>query len=270
MQAQAPAPADKAVGSGAAVAGSGSSTSSIPDVTVPQTQMVIRSAEVTVGVKKDGFQDAEQLLTNLVTGYGGYLGTADTPVSTSRITSGTLSYQVPAAKFQDMLTALGQVGTVEGLHVSGEDVSQQYVDLQARLKSQEEYRDAIQALLQKATTIQEILQIEQQLVPIQTTIEQLQGQINRLNAATTYYTVTVHLQEPPVAIPAPAPVDDWGFKTSVVQGLHNFVWTINLVVLVLGALGPVLVLLGLGLGIFRWRRGYVLRRPITPAPTAAA
>lgn len=267
-----PPAADAKVGGGGAALASGSASaqsSSIPDVTVPETQTVIRTAEVTVGVKRGGFQDAEQQLTTLVTGYGGYLGSADTPISTGRITSGTLSYQVPAAKFQDMLSAVGRVGTVQGLHVSGQDVSQQYVDLQARLKSEQEYRDAIQALLQKATTIQEILQIEQQLAPIQSTIEQLQGQINRLDAATTLYTVTIHLQEPAPPISSPAPVDDWGFKTSLIQGLHNFVWTINTVVLVLGALGPVLILVGLVLALARWRRGYLFRRPITPAPTPA-
>ena len=94
-------------------------------------------------------------------------------------------------------------------------------------------------------------QVQTQIGQITGQIEQLKGQIQYIDHNTTYSTVTVNLLE------AGAPVqvqkqDSWGFATALIDGAHNFVTTINYVITGLGAIGPILVLLGLG--YLLWRR----------------
>ncbi len=60
------------------------------------------------------------------------------------------------------------------------------------------------------------------------------------------------MTEAAAAAQAPAPSDSWGFKTALMDAAHNFVATINYVVVALGVLGP-FILLG-GLGYLLWRR----------------
>jgi hypothetical protein len=228
-----------------------------PDLTVPQDQKVIRTGDLTINIKKGGFQGTRQQAEEIVTAKGGFLDTASSPVTGDTIRSGDLTFKVPASKFEDTLNALGTIGKVQGMSVSGQDVGQQYVDLQARLTSEEDYRSAMLALLAKATTVQDTLSVYNQLTPIQTAIEQLQGQISYLDSATTYYPITLHLAEPD-AVVSPPPSDDWGFRTAVSQALHSFVGTINDITLALGTLGPILILIGFGLVARRW--GWMTRR----------
>jgi uncharacterized phage infection (PIP) family protein YhgE len=143
------------------------------------------------------------------------------------------------------------MGKLQSEHISGNDVSAQYVDLQARLANAQAQRDAMLALLRKAQTVSDIIAVQTQLGQITAQIEQLRGQINYLDHNTAFSTITVSLFE------AGAPstttsVDSWGFVTALSNAAHNFVITINYIISGLGALGPILILLGLGLLV--WRR----------------
>jgi hypothetical protein len=61
------------------------------------------------------------------------------------------------------------------------------------------------------------------------------------------------------AAPQAAPADSWGFQTALSDAAHNFVATLNYVISGLGALGPILVVLGLGYLVWRRRRAPVAR-----------
>ena len=144
-------------------------------------------------------------------------------------------------------------------HITGQDVSAQYVDLQARLANEEAQRNAMLALLAQAKSINDIITVQNQIGQITQQIEQLKGQIQYLDHNTAYSTVAVTLTE--AGAPAPATTaDTWGFATALSDAAHNFVTTINYVVSGLGAIGPVLVLVGLVYLVWRRRGSPGLRR----------
>ena len=164
---------------------------------------------------------------------------------------------VPAAHFDATIDELSKVGKVQSEHISGTDVSAQYVDLRARLANVEAQRNAMLALLSQAKNINDIIAVQNQIGQITGQIEQLKGQIKYLDDNTSYSSVAVTLTE--AGAPAQAPTSDsWGFATALNDAAHNFVATINYVVTALGAVGPLLVLAGLG--FLLWRR----RRPAAP------
>jgi hypothetical protein len=230
-----------------------------PNQSVPtaQAQQVIKSAQLTITVKSGSFDSQLTAVRSLVELEQGFIAGTDAqanPVSGDQIRTGVISFMVPSAKFDETIDALNHFGKVQNEHITGQDVSAQYVDLKARLANAEAQRDAMLALLARAQNIPDIIAIQNQLGQITQQIEELKGQIQFLDHNTAYSTVSVTLVEAGAPVQA-ASSDSWGFATALSDAAHNFVTTINYVVSGLGAIGPIVIILGLGYLLWR-RRGY--------------
>ena len=121
--------------------------------------------------------------------------------------SATLTIRVPQARFNDALRQIRDITDVEVLSssVDGKDVTDQFVDLQARLKAKQDEEQRYLTLLARADKVDDILKIDSVLAQVRTQIEQLTGQVNSIKARTTFSTITV--QVAPTA-PAPVPTPD--------------------------------------------------------------
>jgi hypothetical protein len=230
-------------------------TGQLPNV-VPTIQgpQVIRVAQMTITVGSGSFDSKLAGVRALVQLQGGFISGTDAqsnPVTNDQIRTGVITFMVPANRFDDTIDQLAKLGKVQTEHISGNDVSAQYVDLQARLANQQAQRNAMLALLKRATSISDIIAVQNQIGQITGQIEQLKGQIQYIEHNTAYSTVTVNLLEVGAPLQT-APRDSWGFASALSDGAHNFVTTINYIVSGLGAIGPILVLLGLG--YLLWRR----------------
>jgi hypothetical protein len=118
----------------------------------------------------------------------------------------TVTVRVPNDRFND---ALAQLKAIEGTEllsaqVTGEDRTEQFVDLEARLRAKQQEEARYLALLARANTIDEILKIDQVLSQVRTQVEQLQGQLNALKNRSSMATVTVAIS---TAAIAPRPLD---------------------------------------------------------------
>ena len=233
-------------------------TSIAPNQPAPvpiQGPLVIRQAQLTVSVSSGSFDNKLADVRHLVELEQGFIAGTDAQVNPQlpddHIRTGVISFMVPAKNFDDTIDSLAKLGRVQNEHISGQDVSAQYVDLQARLANEEAQRNAMVALLQRAQSVSDIIAIQNQLGQITQQIEQLKGQIQYLDHNTSFSTVTVNIVE--AGAPAPtAANDNWGFATALADAAHNFVTTINYLITGLGAIGPVLLLVGLA--YFVWRR----------------
>ncbi len=241
----------------------GADTANPPADVVPAVQgpQVIKQAQIAITVAAGSFDSKLAAVRALVEGEQGYIAGTDAqtnPAANDQIRTGVVSFMVPAANFDTTIDQLSRVGKVQSEHISGQDVSAQYVDLKARLANEEAQRDAMLALLKQAKTITDIISVQNQLGQITQQIEQLKGQIAYFDHNTAFSTVTVTLTEAGAPVQT-ASSDSWGFATALNDGAHNFVATVNYVVTGLGAIGPILVLLGLGYLVWRSRR-----RPVVP------
>ena len=217
---------------------------------------VIRTAQIAVEVRNGAFDTTVDKLFALSTSLGGYISGSVANADSGSLRTGTITFQVPTDKFSEAVSDVRALGTVQNLAIGGQDVSAQYVDLQARLKNAEAQRDAMLALLQQARTVSDIIAVQTQLGQITASIEQLKGQISYYDHATSFSTVSVSVHEAAVAL---KPVtDDWGFAAAVSQGLHGFVGTLDYILVGVGYVGPVLLLVVLGLVAFRLRRRFAL------------
>jgi hypothetical protein len=241
----------------------GSSTNPITDVVPPiQGPQVIRQAQLAISVKSGSFDSSLGAVRSLVELQQGYVSGTDAqanPVTNDQIRTGVITFMVPATKFDATIDALSKLGTVQNEHISGQDVSAQYVDLQARLANEEAQRNAMIALLARAQTVSDIINVQNQLGQITGQIEQLKGQIQYIEHNVAFSTITVQLTEAGAPLAA-ARTDNWGFAAAVSDAAHNFVTTVNYLITGLGAVAPVAIILGLGYLVWRraghpgWRR----------------
>jgi Domain of unknown function (DUF4349) len=218
---------------------------------------VIRTAQIAVEVKNGSFDGTLDKLFTISTSLGGYISGTAAIADTGALRTGTITFQVPTDKFNEAITQVRALGTVQNLAIGGQDVSAQYVDLQARLKNAEAQHDAMLALLSQAKTVPDIIAIQNQLGQITAQIEQLKGQISYYDHATSFSTISVSVHEAAVAL-KPANTDSWGVTAALLQGLHGFVNTLDYVLVGVGYVGPVLVLFVLGFFAFRLRRRFAL------------
>jgi hypothetical protein len=235
--------------------GAGTSTNPGGDV-VPGIQgpQVIRQAQLSISVKSGSFDSSLASVRSLVELEQGYVSGQDAqanPITNDQIRTGVISFMVPATKFDETIDALSKMGKVQTEHISGNDVSMQYVDLHARLVNEEAQRDAMLALLARAQTIDQIIQVQNQIGSITGQIEQLKGQIQYIDHNVAFSTITVQMTEAGAPVTA-APSDSWGFASALSDAAHNFVATVNYLITGFGAVGPILILLGLG--FLLWRR----------------
>ncbi len=220
---------------------------------------VIRTAQIGVEVKNGDFDSTVDKLFAISTTLGGYISGSAATADTGSLRNGTITFLVPTEKFTEAVRQVRALGTVQNLAIGGQDVSAQYVDLQARLKNTEAQRDAMLALLGQAKSVSEIIAVQTQLGQITGQIEQLKGQIAYYDHATSYSTISVNVHEAAVVLkPATPTPDSWGIKEALLQGLHGFVNTLDVVLVGVGYAGPILVLLALGFAAWRLRRRFAM------------
>jgi hypothetical protein len=221
-------------------------------------------------------------VTVIAADYGGYIISSHTWLE-DEYKHATARLGVPAQEFENVLRRLrGLALEVTNEVASGEDVTDEYVDLQSRLTNLQATRDRIREFLDKAATVEEALKVNEQLSTVEGQIEEIQGRMNYLKDRAAYSTIDVTLnpQRPtptpsatPTATPTPTPVA-WrpgktfdgavGTLSSVLRGLGDAViW----VVVVLGpCLVPVALLVALVI-LLRRRQQRRKAAPQTPEAT---
>jgi hypothetical protein len=200
-QGPADAPADA---SGAATGGSGATGGDNPAGLPAQLdRKIIQTAtlDVTVEAVSKSFEN----VGNIAAGLGGFVASSQFGNDGDRQTA-SITIRVPGDKYQDALVQLRKLGDVKGEQSGANDVTEEYTDLQSRLKNLQAIEGQYVELLQKAANITEVLTVQDRLNATRADIEQVQGRINLLDHQTDLATITVHL-DPPVVTKAEPKTD---------------------------------------------------------------
>jgi hypothetical protein len=167
------------------------------------SRLIIKNAEVRLLVADTDV--AIERTTQVVTDVGGYIISSQTwydDWDARYYKYATISIGVPVDQFEHALSRLRQIAIrVLDETASGEDVTDQFVDLQSQLKNLEATRDRIRSFLDRAQTVQEALTVNQELSEIEAEIAKIQGRMNYLNDRSAFSTITIQLEPdlPPIA-----------------------------------------------------------------------
>ena len=155
-----------------------------------------------VSVEVEAVAEAVVLVRTIAESRGGFVEQLSRSGAGER-QSATLTIRVPQPAFFEALEQIGDLGTVEEEHVESQDVSEQFVDLEARLRAAEREEESLLKLLERANTVSEILTIERELGRVRSEIERLQGQLNFLSRRVDLATISVSLRPPGVRFVEP-------------------------------------------------------------------
>lgn len=164
---------------------------------IPGTNAVARKviSAATLEIRVKSSAGAADELSGLAVAMGGFVQSSSTATTENGGHSATLIMRVPADKFQGFITAAGQAGKILRKEVSGQDVTEEYVDLQARLRNWENQERQLNLIMSRARTVGEVLAVQDKLGTVRETIEQIQGKIKYYDYNVTLATVTVSLFE---------------------------------------------------------------------------
>lgn len=193
-------PADAAASAkGASADGQPASFNAPADGGDPQAgRSVISSATLTV--KVDNVGPAKDRAADAAQGAGGYVFGEQTTFGQK--STSVLTLKVPPAAFRPLLDELGHLGVLDAQDVKTDDVTQQVVDLQARITATEASLERTRALLGQAKSITELSQLENEVVRRQSDLESLRGQQKTLQAKVDLATITLTLSGDADATPA--------------------------------------------------------------------
>jgi len=233
-------------------------------------QKIMANAELDIQVEAGEFQAAFDKALLLADRYGGYVLSSNSYASGEEdsIKSGAIAIRVPANVFAKALSDAAKLGELKRQNVWTEDVSAEYVDLQARIVNQQAYVNSILALLAKAKTVQEILTVQQTLTYAQQELEQLKGRMRYLDEHTAFSTLTLSIYETGVEATPPS---EWGFGEALKDAVHNLVDAFSAVVRGLGWIVPILVILGIiGVVVYLLVRAATRKRRQSPPDSGSA
>jgi len=235
-----------------------------PKKLVPDTRSIVYTGSITVLVSN--VDTAASKAGAMATGAGGFVGGDKRTINDKR-SEAQLVLRVPSARFNEILTSLSKDlgGKEESRAVSTEDVTDQVVDVNARIATAQASVDRVRALLARAQTISEIVSLESELSRREADLESLKARKAKLDDLTSLSTITVLLLGPDAAGEQPKK-DDSGFIAGLKKGWHAFVASLVVVLTVLGALLPWIVMLGLPVVAVLW---LLRRRRERPVPTPA-
>ncbi len=250
------APSSRGLAAGTLAPSQNQKAPALPQGAVGQSAKIEQTGTLDLAVKKGALARTMTGLTNLAASVGGFVANSQSQNGTSGGSAyGTITMDVPVNDFAAVLKAAERYGKTSNLSTSATDVTGQYVDLQARLTALEDSRQQYLTILAKATSIGDILSVQEQLDSIQQQIEQLQSQLQLLTSQTSYSKVSMTVSEgtPP---PAPGPLPESGLVRAWHDSVGGFVAGVEGVVRLAGPFLFALLCLALVAvgGRVLWRR----------------
>ena len=184
----------------------------------------------------------------------------------SKAKTAQVTLRVPASKLASVETEVAKLGSVLTQSASESDVTQQHVDLAARLKNLQAEEVRVRSFFERATKVTEMLEIERELTRVRGEIEAMQAQISYLEQQAAMATLSISLSAPGSLVqPAGG---TWGFTEAVTKGVQAAAALIGVLIFVTIMLLPVAVVVLVIVLIVRYRRRRRAARAAAEAETA--
>lgn len=226
-------------------------------------RMVIKNGTVEIRVKD--IDDALDALKNAVASHGAEIadlsvsgGGEVVPLDAGREPQGptyaTITIRVEATRLDALTAAIEKLGTVTSQTESASDVTEQAVDMEARLKNLRAEEDRLRSFLQRADKISDLLAVEAELSRVRGEIESMDAQLTYLKRQVAKATLTVSLSEPGSVV---GPESPWfGIREAFSDGIQGALEVIQFLIALVIALLP----LALFVGVIVWVIVALVRR----------
>ncbi len=191
--------------------------SALPQEVVRSNRMIVKDAQVKLLVADTDV--AMDRITQIAGDTGGYIISSRVwyqPWLDGNYKYASITLGMPVDQFENAIRRLRALSIrVLDETAAGQDVTDEYVDLQSRLRNLEATRDRIREFLDQAKSVEEALQVNAQLAAVEAEIEQVQGRMNYLFDRAAFSTLTIEVSPDlpslptPTSTPTPTPEAPW-------------------------------------------------------------
>jgi hypothetical protein len=189
-----------------------------------QTRIILKSASLRLVV--DAAESSLASIISMAEEMGGWVVTSSTNMVTTpagqQVAQASITIRVPSDKLDQALTQIKSgAGKVEYENISGQDVTQDYVDLTSRLTNLEAAETQLRSIMEDARRTEDVLTVYNQLVATRGEIERIRGQLQYYDEAAAYSSISVELT--PTAVQTPIQIAGWSPGHTVENALASLV-----------------------------------------------
>jgi hypothetical protein len=205
--------------------------------------MIIRSGAMSI--EADNYGETEARVKQIVSGLNGYVTNSSSQLNASGKKQGAITIRVASDKFDMLLDELAKVGKVMNQNINGRDVTEEYMDSEARLKTQRELETRLlQLLAEKTANLTSVVEVEQKLAQVRETIEKTEGRMRYLKDQASYSTLTVSVFEPAILNTSSGGGFFFEIGEGVKKGLTGFTSVVSGIITFVIAMSPILAIGG--------------------------
>ncbi|NLT96445.1 MAG: DUF4349 domain-containing protein [Clostridia bacterium] len=204
----------------------------------PVERKIIKTAHLDLEV--DSIKTTAEQIKNMVNEMQGYIVSENTYVydDQRKLLAGNVSLRVPQERFDEALNRIESMGVTQNRTIDAQDVTEEYVDVESRLKAMRLKEERLLAILNKSGSLGDVLAVENELARTRADLEALQGRLKYLDNRTELSTINVSVRE------TLTPVKQ--IKTTGLQGVlgrtqEAFIKSINTIII---GFGNLIVLVG--------------------------
>lgn len=174
-----------------------------PDVKTAERKIIYQA---TVSLVVDDFDAANEDIQKLVAQLKGYMGETSVDRTQGEYRTGRWVARIPVDKYPEFLDQIATIGVPERQGQTAQDVTMEYLDLEARIKTKQELEQRILDLLtDRSGKLQDVIAAEKELARVRSEIESMQGRLRYLKNRTSFSTVTIDVREEKDYEPPQAP-----------------------------------------------------------------
>ena len=188
-------------------------------IDVPQDErLVIKNGSMSLVV--ESVEGAVEYVQTFALEKGGFVVTSN--IDRAGIApNGYVQVRIPSHIFDTGLNELRALGEVQSEHVDGRDVTEEYVDLEARLKNFQATEAQFLSIMKQAVDIEDILAVQRELTNVRSQIESLQARMTYLKESAAFSSLTVYLSTNPEDLPILDQGDTWKPLATVKDALRG-------------------------------------------------
>jgi len=171
-----------------------------------------------MGLRVKDYEKAEAEVRRLTEKYGGFISGSEITKG-EYWTHGTMTVRVPADRLQKLIDEVGALGKLISKELQTQEVTEEFVDLQARLRNDQREEEQLLRLLAKAGKVTDLLQVEKVLAEVRGRIERTTGRLRYLENRVALATLTIVIEEESGATAPIATWSPWEVGKRAVAGL---------------------------------------------------
>lgn len=205
-------------------------------------RLIIRTG--TMKLEVDNYDETEKKIIEIVRNHNGFVSNNTSRLNPSGQKQGTITVRVPTDKYDILIADVAATGKVMSQNISSRDVTEEYIDLEARQKTQKELEARLLKLLSERTArLTDIVEVEEKLANVRNNIESTEGRMRFLRNQADFSTLTISVFEPALLETSSGGGFFYELGQGFKKGLVGFTEVLSGLIMIIIALLPVIGIL---------------------------